>query len=165
METITQAQLTASVIDTMEDELRVSKKQAADFIESLKAVLEESVGDGKKVNVWGIVTLTPSFKMAKPKRKGVDPRTGEERTLDPVPAKVAVKAGVAKRIKDALPEPTSKAGKSLKAEAVARAEAAAERKAQREADEAKAAKKAEREAKKSNGEKKSSGKKSSGKKK
>lgn len=150
-ETLTQAQLLAATLETMDDDLQISRKQARDFIESASAVVEEALADGQKVALFGLVTLTPSYKAAKPRRKGIDPRTQEERTYDAQPAKVRLRSTPGKRLKDALPSPTSGAGKSLKAELEARQEAARKRAAAREREEKKQAK--------AGGGKKSSGKK------
>lgn len=113
MATLTQAALTTKTLEAMEDDLRISPKQARDFLESARAVIEESIENGDKVAVFGIVTLTPKGTPAKPKRKGRNPATGEEVTLAPKPAGVKVRATVGKRVKDALPKADSKAGKAL----------------------------------------------------
>lgn len=139
-ETITQAQLKRAVLDTMEDDLRISPKQASDFIDSLLAVVQEGVEEGKKVSVFGLVTLTPSFKLATPKRTGNDPRTGEERTFDAQPAKTRIRASVGSKVKDALPSTSSKAGKLLKSITEARRAASEERARLAEKEAAKAAK-------------------------
>jgi nucleoid DNA-binding protein len=153
MPTLTQAQLLNKTLEVMEDDLRIPKKNAKDFIDSLSSVIEETIAEGDKVSLFGLVNLTPVGIPAKPKRKGTDRATGEEKWLDPTPAKVRVKAGVVKRVKEAAPEPTDKAGKRLIAEAKERQRKAAERAAKREAEEA-------AQAKKSSGGKKSSAKKS-----
>lgn len=164
MESLTQAQLLNYTLELMEDELRISKKQARDFIESSMAAAEDAVADGKRVSFFGVTIFTPSFVLAKPKRKGNDPRTGEERTYDAQPAKLRLKAAVPKRFKDALPSTSTKAAKALKAEAEERKAAAEKRAKDREREEAKAAKAAAAPVKKSGGAKKSSAKKSGGKK-
>lgn len=157
MATVTQAQLKKRVLETMEDDLRISPKSAGDFIESLVAVIEESIEAGDKVSVFGIVNLTPKGVPAKPKRKAVDPRTGEERTYDPTPAKLKVTATIGKRVKDALPSAQSKVGKTLISETRERQKAAQERREAAEAEAEKEARKAERAAK--SGSKKSAKKK------
>lgn len=140
METTTQAKLMERTLAIMEDELRIPKKNATDFVESLRAVIEEDMALGNKTSVFGIVTLTPTGVLAKPKRKGTDPRTGEERTFDAQPAKTRIKLGIAKRFKEALPGKGTKAHQALQAEAKKRADDAAARRAEREREEAKAAK-------------------------
>lgn len=116
-ETVTQAELRRRMLESMEEDLRISPKQAKDVVDSLSAAVCGALNEGDKVSLFGIVTLTPVFRLAKPKRKGTDRITGEEKTLDPVPAKVAIRATASKRVKDALPDPTSKAGKALKSAA------------------------------------------------
>lgn len=151
MQTVSQSVLLNETLEAMEDNLRIPRKNATDFLESLRAVIEEHVGGGDKISLFGIAILTPKGVPAKPKRKGQNPRTGEEVTYDPKPAGVKISATVGKRIKDALPGPTTGVGKKLVADAKARAQAAAERRAEREAqaekDEAKANRAAARAAK------------------
>lgn len=142
MATLTQSQLLNRTLEVMEDDLRIPKKNAKDFVDSLVSVIEETVNDGDKVSLFGIVNLVPTGVTAKPKRKATDPRTGEEKMLDAKPASVKVKASVLKRIKDVAPLPTDKAGKRLVAEAKERARKAAERAAAREEQAEKDAKKA-----------------------
>jgi nucleoid DNA-binding protein len=139
--TLSQAALLNEALDTMEDDLRVSKRVAKDLIESLTAVVEEHLENGEKVALLGLAILTPVYRAAKPKRKGVDPRTGEERMLDARPAKIALKATPSKRLKDALPSPTAKAGKTLALEFRERQRAREARQAEAEKEVAKAAKK------------------------
>ena len=141
MASITQAQLLNSVLDTMEEEYRIPKANAKDFIASLTAVVKDELAEGNAVPLFGIVRITPSGVPAKPKRKGTDRLTGEDKTFDPVPAKIRVKASVAKAIKDELPDPTDKVGKRLIAEAKDRQRKAAERAAAREAEAEKAERK------------------------
>lgn len=146
-ETHSAAAVKREALELMNDDLRISARQAADFIESMCASVEEAIENGRRVALFGLVTITPKFVTAKPKRQGVDPRTGEPVTYPPKAASVGVRAAPAKRVKDALPTTASAAGKSLKAEAIARQEAAQQRREAREAEEAKAQRKADREAK------------------
>lgn len=113
--TLSQAALRREVLEIMEPELKISDKAAKDFVNSLSAVVQEAIGEGRKVSLFGIVNLNTGFKLAKPKRKGTDPRTGEETTFKAQPAKVTVRATVAKAIKDALPGPNTSVGKQLSA--------------------------------------------------
>jgi nucleoid DNA-binding protein len=111
--TVTQAQLLAKTLETMEDDLRISPKQGRDFAESLRAVVKEAMASGQKVSLFGIVNLNTGFKLAKPRRKGTNPRSGQEEWLKASPAKVTVRATVAKAIKDTLPGVKSAAGQQL----------------------------------------------------
>lgn len=139
--TLSQAALLNEAISVMEPEYKVTKKAAKDFVESITAVVEEHLENGEKVALLGLATLTPVYRAAKPKRKGVDPRTGEEKVLDPRPAKIALKATPSKRLKDALPSTTTKAGKTLASEYRERLRAREARAAEAEKEAAKAAKK------------------------
>lgn len=139
---VSQAELRRRTLETMEDELRIPDKNAKDFVTSLAAVVEEAMANGEKVMLFGITTLTPTGVPPKPKRKGRDPRTGEERTLDAKPAGVKVRVSAARAMKDALPAANSSVGKKLVKEARERQKAAQERAEAREAEEQKAAAKA-----------------------
>jgi nucleoid DNA-binding protein len=130
--TVTQAELRRRTLETMEDNLRISNAQGKDFVDSLVAVVTEAIEEGSKVALFGIVTLTPKYRAAKPKRKGVNPRTGEEQVFDARPASTTVGATVAKKIKDFAPATTSRAGKGLRDAAEARRAAAEKRAKQRE---------------------------------
>lgn len=159
MSSITQAQLLTRTLETMEDDLRIPKKNAQDFIESLRAVIEEEIAEGNRVPLFKIVTITPVGVPAKPKRKVADrDNPGEEKWADPTPAKVRVKALPSPVVKGAAPDPLKdKAGKRLIAEAKERQRKVAERATAREAEEAAETKKSSKS--------KSGGKKSPGKKK
>lgn len=106
-------QLAAEVVATMEDDLRVSKKQARDFVDSLLAVVEREINEGNPVNLFGIVKLVPRFH-TKGQREVFkvfgDPESGKQ--MKKYPAKVSIKATIPKRIKDALPS-AAKLGKKV----------------------------------------------------
>lgn len=127
IETLTQSQLTDEALDLMDDGLKISKRQANDFLESARAAIEQNLNEGKKVSVWGIVILNQGFKLAKPRRKGMNPRSGQEEWLKAQPDKVTLKASVAKRLKDALPSAKSKAAEPHKKLAEKRAKEARKR--------------------------------------
>jgi nucleoid DNA-binding protein len=141
---VTPAQLKKRVSEAMDIPF-ANKTQEKDYYESLGYVIEELLEAGETINLFGLVKITPVFRLAKPKRKGTDPRTGEETTFAARPAKIALKANPLKKLKDALPSTTSKNGKVLRDVAQEKADKAV---ARREAAE-KAAAKAERAAKKS----------------
>lgn len=112
---VSMAELRRKTVEIMEPELKISDKQAKDFVNSLVAVVKEATSEGRKVSLFGIVNLIPAFRLAKPRRKGIDPRTREETTFKAQPAMVKVRATVGKGIKDMLPKPTTAAGKALSA--------------------------------------------------
>lgn len=134
--TVTQSQLLTKTLETMEDELRITPKQARDFAASLKAVVQEAVGNGHKVSLLGIVNLNTGFKLPKPRRKGMNPRSGQEEWLKATPAAVTLKASIPTAIKEALPRATSAAGKQLQALQEFRVKEAAKKAKQREREEA-----------------------------
>lgn len=130
--TVTQVELRRRMVEAMEPDLQISDKQAKDVVASLMAVVQEAISEGSKVNVFGIVNLTPSFRVGLPKRPGIDRTTGEETTFAARPAAVRVRATVPKKIKDSLPKTTSKAGKELQATAEERRKAYEKRQKERE---------------------------------
>jgi histidinol phosphatase-like PHP family hydrolase len=54
---LTTAQLTNETLFAMEDNLRVSKAQGRDFMDSMVAVIERTINEGKPVNIGGLVKL------------------------------------------------------------------------------------------------------------
>lgn len=58
---LTPAAFTLEIIARMEEDLRISKKQAADFVESLVVVVEEELGRGNPVNFWHLAKLVPRY--------------------------------------------------------------------------------------------------------
>lgn len=141
MATISQSELLKRTLATMEEGLQIPTKNAKDFVDSLKAVVGEVIEAGDAVSIFGLVKLTPKGVTAKPKRKGVDPRTGEEKDYPAKPASLRLGANAQKAAKSALPGATTKAGKALIAVAKDRAQAATERREAREAEATKPPKK------------------------
>lgn len=101
---LTASALMKEVIMTMEDDTRISKKQASDFAESFSAVVEKALGEGQPINLFGFVKLVPRMHT-----KGVrqvneifgDPTS--KKVTKKYPAKVSLKATVMKKSKEALP--------------------------------------------------------------
>lgn len=103
---LTQKQLVQEALFVMEDDLRLSKAQAADFIESLKAVIEREITEGNPVALFGFLKLVPRLH-TKGKREVNkvfgDPESGK--TVKTYPAKVSLKVTILKPLKDILPNP------------------------------------------------------------
>lgn len=133
-DTVTQAELRRRTLEAMEDDLRISPKQAKDFVDSLVAAVEEALVDGSKIALFGIVNLKPAYVFPRKKGKGVNPRTGEEVEREAKPASITIRATVPKKLKEYAPTTSSKAGKELAAAAKVRREKAAARAAEREAE-------------------------------
>jgi hypothetical protein len=101
---IPQGALLNEVLLTMEDDLRVSKKQGQDFIESLKSAVEKELMSGRPVNLFGMVKVVPRFH-TKGQRE-VNETFGDptsKKVVKKYPAKVSVKVTPLKPVKDALP--------------------------------------------------------------
>lgn len=101
---LTKAQLVQEAIFKMEDDLRISKKQAADFALSLEAVIEEQLGEGNPVNLFGLVKLVPRLHTKGQRQVNEifgDPES--KKVTKKYPAKISLKATVAKAAKDMLP--------------------------------------------------------------
>jgi hypothetical protein len=95
------------VLFTMEDELRISKKAAKDFQESLIAVVEREIAEGRPVNVFGLVKIAPRLHTKGERMVNSEFGNPESpKTKKKYPAKVSLKTGqgiFGKRVKDALP--------------------------------------------------------------
>lgn len=111
--------------------LEIEKKEADDILWALQELCVEVVKKGDSVTIPGVGKLSCAVRAA---RVGRNPRTGE---AVKVPAKVAVKFGLTKSLKESAPKLTSKSGKRLLEEAEAKQAAAAKRKRKKEKEEAK----------------------------
>lgn len=104
---LTGPQLVNQALVLMEDDLRITKKQAADFSASLIAAAEQAFEKGEPVNFFGLVKLVPRFHT-----KGVRQVNEEfgnpesKKVTKKYPAKVSIKATIYKRVKDTLPTAT-----------------------------------------------------------
>lgn len=102
---LTKAQLVGKVLDTMEPDLLITKKQAADFVDSLLAVVEGEIGEGSPVNLFGLVKISPRFHTRGERQVRKEFGNAESPLVTKkYPAKVSVKATVSKAVKDALPK-------------------------------------------------------------
>jgi nucleoid DNA-binding protein len=105
--------LVSEILAMMEDDLRISKKSAKDFTESLVAVVEREISEGNPVNLFGLVKVTPRFHTKGQRevfKEFGNPESGKH--MKKYPAKVSVKATPSKKIKDALPS-AAKLGKRV----------------------------------------------------
>lgn len=101
---LSKSQLVQETIFKMEDEFRVSKKVAADFVDSLIAVIEEQLGEGNPVNLFGLVKFSPRLHTKGVREvNSVFGDSTSPKVNKKYPAKVSVKVTAAKPIKDALP--------------------------------------------------------------
>lgn len=91
----------------------LSKAEVKRVVEQYGELKLSALKDGLAVGLCGLVRLRPKYMAAKPKRKGINPFTQEEQMFAAKPASLSAKASVAKRVKDAMPSPTSKAGKAI----------------------------------------------------
>lgn len=104
---LTAAQFMNEVLFTMEDDLRLSKKQAKDFSDSLVAVVERELGEGKPINLFGLVKIAPRLHTKGTRSVNTvfgDPES--PKTTKKYPAKISLKTGqgiFSKKVKDALP--------------------------------------------------------------
>ncbi|SRR5580765_47251 len=104
---LTQNQLVQEALFTMEDELRISKAAAADFVASLQAVIDREITDGNPVNLFGYVKITPRLH-TRGKRMVYkvfgDPGSGK--VSKTYPAKTSLKLAALKPLKDVQPAAT-----------------------------------------------------------
>jgi len=101
---LTAKQLVSEALFTMEDDLRLSRAQALDFVASLTAVIDREIQDGNPVNLFGYLKVIPRFH-TKGKRQVYkvfgDPTSGK--VTKNYPAKVSLKVSILKPLKDSLP--------------------------------------------------------------
>lgn len=101
---LTQGKLAEEVLFAMEDDLRVSKKQGADFIASMKAVIERQLAEGQPVNLFGLVKIAPRLHTKGERMVNSEFGNPESpKVKKKYPAKVSVKVTALKPVKDALP--------------------------------------------------------------
>jgi nucleoid DNA-binding protein len=101
---LTQAELAREVLFEMEPDLLISKKQAVDYINSLRAVVEREIAEGNPVNLFGIVKITP--RLHTKGQREINEEFGNpdsKKVIKKYPAKVSVKATVLASVKNALP--------------------------------------------------------------
>jgi DNA-binding protein HU-beta len=96
---LTQTQLVTAVADRAE----LNKSDAKRALAALEDVVLEELGNAQKVRIGGLVQLTVRVKPAQGPRKGRNPGTGEEITIDRKPASVDLRARPLARAKGALP--------------------------------------------------------------
>src|SRR4029079_2909342 len=96
---LTQSQLIAEIADRAE----VTRADAKRVLAALEEIVLEELGNAEKVRIGGIVQLAVRVRPATKARKGRNPATGEEITISPKPAAVALRARPLAKAKAALP--------------------------------------------------------------
>jgi hypothetical protein len=105
--TVSGASLLTDTLLRMEDDLRISKKQGRDFVDSLEVAITEAISAGKPVNLFGLVKITPVLVtggVAQVNKEFGNPESGKIKKT--YKAKVVFKAGQGvfmKPLKEALP--------------------------------------------------------------
>jgi len=103
MKPVTQALSKSGLVSHIASHTGVDTKSVRAVLESLEQTMHSAVGKRGA----GLFTMPGVFKMtavavaAKPKRKGIDPFTKEERWFNAKPASVKVKIRALKKLKDA----------------------------------------------------------------
>jgi DNA-binding protein HU-beta len=95
LQLITQSEL----IENLADRSGWSKGDVKAFLTHLSDEIEESVQDGRRVKVAGVV-IGPVVSPARKKRMGRNPQTGEEVPIPAKPASAKLKAKIVKPLKD-----------------------------------------------------------------
>ena len=96
---LTQTQLVQEVADRAE----VTRADAKRVLAALEEIVLEELGNAEKVKIGGIVQLAVRVRPATKARKGRNPATGEEITIAPKPAAVALRTRPLAKAKAALP--------------------------------------------------------------
>jgi nucleoid DNA-binding protein len=114
VETVGVGELKRRLKETVETD--VSASEVNDVIESLQAVVEDAIASGQAVNLFGLVKITPKYKAAvKAAKNQPNPfKPGETFDRAAKPARIVVKALPLARLKNAVPEATSAAGKRVR---------------------------------------------------
>lgn len=117
--------------ERLADLLEIDKKEADNILWAFSELCTEVVEQGDSFTIPGVGKISCKVQ---PPRNARNPRTGE---AVKVPAKVVVKFGLAKSLKDSAPTLKSKEGKALLAAAEEAQALREKRKRQRERDAAK----------------------------
>jgi DNA-binding protein HU-beta len=96
---LTQTQLA----DAVAERSGLSRADAKSALQALEDVVLSEIGNAEKVKIGGVVQLAVRVRPATKARKGRNPATGEEITIGPKPAAVALKARPLAKAKAALP--------------------------------------------------------------
>ena len=96
---LTQTQLANAVADRAD----ITRAEAKRVLAALEDVVLEELGNAQKVRVGGLVQLTVRVKPPQKARKGRNPATGEEITIDRKPASVDLRARPLAKARGALP--------------------------------------------------------------
>ncbi len=94
----TKSEILANIAETT----GLSKKEVAAVFDALAQEISKNLKKNAagQFTIPGLCKVVRVEKKALPKRKGRDPRTGEERWLDPKPASTAVKVRALKALKE-----------------------------------------------------------------
>lgn len=113
---LTAKQLVAEILEAMPEEDWITKKQGRAFAEALEEVVLSEIGDGRPVNLFGLVKIVPRLHTAG--QREVHEVFGDSTSpmvVKKAKAKTTFKVGqgiFTKRLKDALPNP-NKLSKAL----------------------------------------------------
>jgi len=83
----------AELVEALSDETGFPKGEVRHLLTALDEIIQDTVGNGERVKVCGVV-IEPKLKKATKKRKGRNPQTGEEVMIPAKPASVRLKARV-----------------------------------------------------------------------
>ncbi len=109
-DTMSQNELVIEATAVMDDPLSI--KQRKDFINSLKAVIDDAISEGRAVNLFGLVKLTPRLHTKGTRevfKEFGNPESGKVKKT--YPAKTTLKVTALKPLKDALPNANKMARK------------------------------------------------------
>jgi hypothetical protein len=99
--------LIEEVLFTMEEDLRISKKAATDFKDSLVVVVEREIAEGNPVNLFGLVKIVPRLHTKGSRMVNKEFGNPESpKVKKNYPAKVTYKTGQSifmKPLKEAMP--------------------------------------------------------------
>jgi nucleoid DNA-binding protein len=120
----------------IEGKIGVKPNLAKNVIHALQEVIEDEIAAGSPISIPGLVKFSHGYRPMLPKGREIrNPQTNEmTKATESRPASITVRATALKKVKQAAPSPTSKAGKPIADLGKERAKAAAARKKEREAE-------------------------------
>jgi len=92
----------SEILSNIAEDTQLSRKQVASVFDALSGQIEAAVGK-KGPGVFalpGLLKITVTLKPATPKRKGINPFTGQEHIFKAKPARKVVKVRPLKALKD-----------------------------------------------------------------
>jgi DNA-binding protein HU-beta len=93
----------SEVVEAVADRTGLQKGQVRNVLNALEEVVTEAISNCERIKVANVVQIEPKIRAATKKRRGRNPRTGEEVEIPAKPASVRIAARVLKPAKSSAP--------------------------------------------------------------